>query len=207
MVFPAVGEKVKLEVTQEARHRVICGIGWDPKEESAGVKDKLNEMRGINSATFDLDLSCYIYDDEGNFMDCVTGEEGSTIDRSEKIYHSGDSVDGEGDGDDEDISIELLDLPDYVHQIIFLVDIGSAHSFNDTLDPEARIYDAYSGNELLKIRLDEGKNGDMTACVFARIYRDGKGGWMLENISKYLDLNDIEDWAQYLYQFCDKVED
>jgi len=204
MSFPGVGEKVVLEYTKEAKHRVICGIGWDPKTEDGNIKDKLNDMRGINTYTYDLDLSCFMFDEEGNFMGSVTGEDGATIDASGKIYHSGDSVDGEGDGDDEDLSVELADIPDHIQQVIFVVDIGSAHSFNDVLDPEIRLFDAFSNKEMLKSELSLGRNGEMTACVFAKIYRDKNGQWMLHNISHFLDLNDIEDWSQYLYQFCEK---
>ena len=205
MSAPAKGEKVLLNVTQEARRRVVIGLSWDPREDASMV-DKLNRMRGVNSGTFDLDLSCFAFDEEGHFQFHIDGTAENSIDGSEKIYHSGDSQDGSGDGDDEQISVELLDLPAHINQIIFLVDIGSAHSFGDVDEPTVRIADAHNDKDFLSVRLDTKEGKHYTACAFCRIVRDRNDYdiWYLHNISEFIDMSQIEDWSEALFKYCDK---
>lgn len=205
MSFPEKGQKVLLNVTPEARRRIVVGLSWDPRNE-AGMMDKLNQMRGVNTGTFDLDLSCFAFDEEGFFLFDIDGNVGNTMDESEKIYHSGDNVDGSGDGDDEHISVELLDLPLHIKQIIFLVDIGSAHSFGDVDEPTVRIADGMTNKDLLSSRLDTKEGKHFTACAFCRIVRDDADDnkWYLHNISEFIDMSEVEDWSATLFKYCDK---
>lgn len=205
MSFPEIGQIVPLNVTQEARRRVVVGLSWDPREDST-MSDRLNMMRGINSTTYDLDLSCFAYDDQGHFLFDVDGSVGNTIDDSGKVYHSGDNVDGSGEGDDEQVSVELLDMPIEVHQIVFLVDIGSAHAFEDVFEPTVRIADGMTNNDFINVRLDKNGGKNYTACVFARIVRskDNPDVWNLHHITKFVDMSTIDDWSEALFEYCDK---
>lgn len=205
MSGPAKGEKVLLNVTNEARRRVVVGLSWDPRVGNS-MMDKLNRVRGVNSGTFDLDLSCYAFDEDGHFQSHVDGSPEYSIDGSEKIYHSGDSQDGSGEGDDEQISVELAGMPPHITQIIFLVDIGSAHSFGDVDEPTVRIADAHNNQDFLSIRLDTKEGKHYTACVFCRIVRDENNydAWYLHNISEFVDMSQIEDWSEALFKYCDK---
>lgn len=178
---PKAGEHAPLFVTKQARHRVLCGLRWDPATEG-GV--------------FDLDLSCALFDADGDFIEAVSGP--SAIDSSGAVYHSGDDTSGDGHLDDEDISVELLNLPDHVQHIVFLLEVRSNHSFGDIRNPEARIADGMTDNDQILTRLDGG--GDANACVFARIYRKN-GNWMLHHIGAYLRRDSVEDWVAKLREY------
>lgn len=191
------GEHTELKITQQARHRVICGLRWDPMEQGPGIGERLKGIGGHNVKSYDLDLFCVMYNDDGEFVDGVSGEPAESADDSGKVYHSGDDTSGHGDNDDEQISVELKDLPDYIHHIVFVAEIQSAHTFGDVVNPEIRIADGMTDDDILLVSLGRGADSERSACVFAHIYRQGEG-WMLHHISDYLDVSDVGDWTKRL---------
>ena len=111
------GEHAPLNVTQEARHRVFVGLGWDPKDDVT-LMDKAKELVGGVKAHHDLDLLCYLYTKNHTFIETIAGQ-GRNSTQGGKIYHSGDNIEGLGEGDDEQVSAELKDLDEDIHHIIF----------------------------------------------------------------------------------------
>jgi stress response protein SCP2 len=192
------GESTELQVTQQARHRFICGLNWDPIEEGPGIIQKLTAGEK-NVVSYDLDLMCLMYNEEGEFVDGVTGKPDETIDESGMVYHSGDDTSGLGhEVDDEVVSVELKELPDYIHHIFFVAEIQSDHEFADVLNPYIRISDAITENDFLVLDLRKGT--EHTACIFARVHRqDGK--WILHNISEYRVGAYVEDWIEELKKY------
>ncbi|MEC7576984.1 MAG: hypothetical protein VX468_06610, partial [Pseudomonadota bacterium] len=69
---PIILDSSPLLLKEESKGRLICGLSWDPNE-GASVTDKLSNMLGQNKETYDLDLSCYCYDEHKSLMDYVTG--------------------------------------------------------------------------------------------------------------------------------------
>ncbi|MCD8566528.1 MAG: TerD family protein [Alphaproteobacteria bacterium] len=112
------GEKTQLNVTQKARHRIMAGLAWDPARR-AGFIEKIKDITGTPT-THDLDLVCYIFGHDGGFIEHVSGDPGRNVDLSEKIYHSGDNMEGDAAGDDEEISAELKELPPLYRPSCFL---------------------------------------------------------------------------------------
>ena len=171
-----------LNVTQEAQHRVFVGLGWDPNED-IGLLDKAREALGGKETHHDLDLSCYTLDQDGTLLDSITAINAAT--ESGKIYHSGDNVEGLGDGDDEQISVELKDLDENIHHIVFAVTIKTGHVFGDVALPEVRLGDGYTNREFLKTSLLE--NGeDQSAYIFVRLFKDADS-WHMHNIDTFVD--------------------
>lgn len=193
------GAKAPLKYTPSARHRVICAVNWDAKTDKAGFRERFRN-KGLNVDTWDVDLGCVMYDAKGNAVDGVSGKPDETADRSGKIYHTGDDTTGTGDLDDEQISIELKDLPDYIHHIVFVVEIQSAHKFGDLGLPSARIADGSTDENQLEATLDRPEGANKDAYVFARIYR-GESGWMLHFIDQFADGAKIQDWIPVLKKF------
>ena len=116
------GEKGPLNVTKEARHRVFVGLGWDPNEET-GLIDKAKALVKGQELHHDLDLSAYVFDADARMISHICAESGRHTDQTGKIYHSGDNIEGLGDGDDEQISVELKDLDPLIAHIIFTASI------------------------------------------------------------------------------------
>ena len=84
-------------------------------------KDDDDATRETDDPSFDLDLLCYGFDEDGHCKDYVTPNAYNAIDKSEKIYHSGDDMDGVGDLDDEQIHIELKDIDDHYNHFFFQI--------------------------------------------------------------------------------------
>lgn len=200
--YPVKGDSAHLEISETEQRRVHIGVGWDVREEEERkrklfgktTEDGDNQYVRINVEQYDMDLVALIFDAEGNAVDAVSPELDEVMDQSGKIYHSGDNDTGRGDYDDEVISVELGDIPDYVHHIVFLVIAQSGHTFDRILESEARIADGKTDKNALKIKMGEDGKGK-TACIFARIYKRGDQ-WMVHNISEYRMDTEIEDWAE-----------
>ena len=123
--------------TMQARHRILAAMNWGERAKKTTIID---HIVGTNQQ-HDLDLSCFVYDADGNYIDFVGPMAQDSMDQSGAIYHSGDDATGSGDNDDEAISCELARVPDDVAQIIFVVEIRSKHIFADIAKPEFRIAD------------------------------------------------------------------
>jgi len=175
-------------------------LSWDAREDTVGL---IGRIKG--DSQHDLDISCYIYNKEGEFIDFVGPDAQDSMDESEAIYHSGDDQSGTGDGDDEFISAELAGLPADTYGMVFLVEVRSEHVFSDVAAPFARIADGMDNKNLIEISITgEGANSS-TAFVMAAIQRksDSPTGWQGYNISEFPDISQIEDWGSYLAQFID----
>lgn len=194
----APGDRAPLLYTPEKRHRVLAGLSWDARTDNITF---VNKMRG--DTQHDLDICAYIFDDEGDFVDLVTADANEAIDESGCIYHSGDDQSGEGEGDDEAISVELLNLPEEITDIFFLIEVQSNHFFGDIAEVSMRIADGLTDKELLYIDLNAKDGKEAIAYAFAHIYRSEESGtgWMIHYIGEYPDTDNIESWAEYFAQY------
>lgn len=194
------GESVPLHYTKEARRRIVCGLNWDPLSEDPSHEERL-KAAGIDTSGFDLDLACVAFSKDKEAVDGVSAQPEENVDESGKIYHSGDDTSGEGDRvDDEAISVELKDLPDYIHHIVFMAEIQSSHHFEDILNPSMRIADGKTNQTQLKTKMNCDAGRDKNGHVFACITRRGDD-WMLTNINEYFVSGEVEDIIAYLKRY------
>ncbi len=180
---PAKGSEMLLDLGQSASKRINCGLRWDPPAD--------------NMADTDLDLLCLMYDEHNDFVDAVSGTEGETIDKSGYVYHTGDDTSGEGDHDDERVTLELFNLPKRIHHILFVVEIQSDHQFGSVLNPEIRIADAMTDKNMIRTAMGEDDGAENTAFILGRLYRH-PDGWMFHHIGDYMNRDDIADWMEWL---------
>lgn len=186
--------------TVKARHRVVVAISWDDR---IGGKEKFMERIRGGAEQHDLDISCFVYDDGGNYVDFVGPMAQDSMDQSGAIYHSGDDATGEGDGDDEFISCELAGLPADVQSLIFVTEIRSNHVFLDVKGPSMRVADGMSNKNLAELSMATTDGKDAQACIMARIWRNPRSptGWNLDLIDHYPNLDDVPDWGSYLTRY------
>lgn len=182
--------------TMKARHRVLAAISWGERATKATFIDRL---KGTNQQ-HDLDLSCFVFNAAGDYIDYVGSMAQDSMDQSGAIYHSGDDATGAGLGDDEAISCELAKLPDDVAHLVFVVEIRSAHVFSQVQQPEFRIGDGMTDNNLYTLAIAQSQGKDKTACVVARVSRDAQSptGWALTPLDQYPDMDAVADWGSYL---------
>ena len=223
---PAKGDSAKLDITNEGRRRVLIGLSWDSKDLSkkelltqtlSSLKDiafgditllKANARRVHEKAdlegqdaddqNFDLDLSCFAFDEKGTFQALVDPVAWNAIDESGKMYHSGEDMTGDGGGDDEQIYVELTGLPEHLHEFFIVVQSDCAHSFDKVLNPMIRVADSKSNANALQVNINQLEHSDAYGFVLCRIFRDGDD-WQITNISTFCAYK--EDWPEFLAQF------
>lgn len=157
------GGNVSLTKIAPSLTAVAVGLGWD--------------TRSTSGAGFDLDASALVCDstdrvvDDSHFVffNNLTSPDGAVV-------HLGDNLTGEGDGDDEVVTVDLSALSPSVMRVVFAVSIYEAQerqqSFGQVVNAFIRVVDRTSGDELVRFDLTEDASTE-TAMVFGELYRHG----------------------------------
>lgn len=158
------GQKVSLTKGNPGLNNVVVGIGWDVNAFDTG-------------GDFDLDSAAFLLGDNGK----VTAQTdfvffGNLTHPSGGVQHLGDNKTGVGDGDDEQIKLDLSKIPSNVSKIAFTVTIYEAEArrqnFGQVSNAFVRIYNESNGEELLRYDLGEDFSIE-TAVVFGELYKNG----------------------------------
>ncbi|GGN98930.1 TerD family protein [Saccharibacillus kuerlensis] len=161
------GQKVDLTKTNPSLKKVLVGLGWDTNKYDGG-KD------------FDLDSSAFLLG--GNSK--VTADTDFVFYNNPKnangaVVHTGDNRTGEGEGDDEQLTVELASVPAEVEKISFCITIHDAaarsQNFGQVSNAFVRIVNADTNEELIRYDLGEDFSVE-TAIVVAELYRHS-GEW------------------------------
>ena len=93
---------------------------------------------------------------------------------NDAVIHTGDNLTGDGDGDDEQVMVDLSKIDDNASEIIVVVTIHDAaarnQNFGQVRNSFVRIVDTASNAELLNYELEEDFSIE-TAVEFGRIYK------------------------------------
>ena len=178
------GQKVSLSKEgKEGLNRVIVGLGWDEAQPQRGG----GLFGGLFSApaqSIDCDASALMLQngkltDKGDIVYF-----GNLRHRSGAVQHMGDNLTGEGDGDDEQIVIELDRVPAEYDRIVMVVNIYQAMArkqhFGMIRNAFIRIVDARNNQEMCRYNLSENYD-NMTAMIFGEVYRNN-GEWKFNAI-------------------------
>lgn len=158
------GQKVSLTKGNPGLKNVVVGIGWDINAFDTG-------------GDFDLDSSAFLLNDSGKVADQKDFIFfGNLTHSSGSVQHMGDNLTGDGDGDDEQIKIDLSKVPAGITKIAFTVTIYDAETrhqnFGQVANAYVRIYNEDNGEELLRYDLGEDFSIE-TAAVFGELYKHG----------------------------------
>lgn len=163
------GQRIDVGLQQAA-----IGLGWNPNTQAS-------------AEPYDLDASAFMLGENGKlpntdffvYYNNPQSPEGA-------LSSSGDNRDGEGDGDDETLMVNLSAVDPSVSEIIFVVTIHEAaerkQNFGQVRNAFIRIYDRTNGQEICKYELDEDFSTE-SAVEFGRLYRRG-GAWKFEAIGR-----------------------
>lgn len=158
------GQKVNLTKDNPSLKKIMVGLGWDVNTFDTG-------------GAFDLDASAFLLDASGK----VTGSQdfvfyGNLNHPSGGVSHQGDNLTGAGEGDDEQIQVDLSKVPAAITKIAFTVTIYEAdkrqQNFGQIDNAFIRIVDEITGQELLRYDLSEDFSIE-TAIIFGELYRNG----------------------------------
>jgi len=173
MVSLAKGQSIRLEKSGGGTlTRVTMGLGWDVRKAGG-----LRGLFGGGGGDIDLDASCLLFDSSGQLLDSVWFRQLRSNDGS--IIHTGDNRTGAGDGDDEQIIVDLSALPAGVATLIFTVNSFTGDTFDRIENAYCRLVDATSNQELA--RYDLTGAGSHTGQIMAKLAR-GSGGWDMKAI-------------------------
>ncbi len=166
------GQKVSLTKGNPGLKNIMVGLGWDVNAFDSGTD-------------FDLDTAAFMVDDSGR---CPTEKEfifyGNLEHSSGAVKHMGDNLTGGGDGDDEQIMIDLSLIPQNISKIAFTVTIYDAdnrrQNFGQVSNSFVRIVDQATGQEIIRYDLGEDFSIE-TAIVVGELYRNN-GEWKFNAI-------------------------
>ena len=166
------GQKVDLTKSHPAVTKVVVGLGWDT-----------NKYEG--AANFDLDASAFMVNSAGvvaNDKDFIYYNNLKSADGS--ILHTGDNLTGDGDGDDEQIKVDLASIPEGIEKVAFAVTIYDAvarnQNFGQVSNAFVRVFDEATGEELIRYDLGEDFSVE-TAVIVGEFYRKD-GEWKFSAI-------------------------
>lgn len=166
------GQKVELTKGNPSLTKIMVGLGWDVNAFDSG-------------AAFDLDAAAFMVGANGK---CPTEKEfifyGNLEHHTGSVKHMGDNLTGEGEGDDEQILVDLATIPANVERIAFTVTIYDAdvkrQNFGQVSNSYIRIVDEITGNEIIRYDLGEDFSIE-TAVVVGELYRHN-GEWKFNAI-------------------------
>jgi tellurium resistance protein TerZ len=168
------GQKISLEKEAGgALSRVTMGLGWDVAK-SGGFLGF-----GAKTQAVDLDASVVMFDDANRPVDVVWFRQLKSRDGS--ITHTGDNRTGAGDGDDEQIVVDLRTVPESVKSLVFTVNSFTGQNFSTVQNAFCRLFDTSSSKEIA--RYDLSVQGSHTAQIMAKLYRHN-GEWKMHAIGE-----------------------
>ena len=166
------GQKVDLTKKNPGLKKIMVGLGWDVNAFDSGFD-------------FDLDAAAFMLDASGK---CPSDKEfvfyGNLVHSSEGVKHMGDNLTGEGEGDDEQILVDLTKVPANIERIAFTVTIYEAEArhqnFGQVSNSYIRLVDETTGTEMIHYDLGEDFSIE-TAIVVGELYRNN-GEWKFNAI-------------------------
>jgi tellurium resistance protein TerZ len=168
------GQKISLDKEAGVQlTQIIMGLGWDP------VKKKGLFGFGGGSQEVDLDASCIMFDEQGAQTDAVWFRQLKSKDGS--IIHTGDNRTGEGDGDDEQIIVNLNNVPANVKSLVFTVNSFTGQNFSQVENATCRIINASNNQEVARFNLTT--LGNHNAQIMVKLYRHS-GEWKMHAIGE-----------------------
>jgi tellurium resistance protein TerZ len=150
------------------------GLGWD------AIKSKgFFGFGGGKSDAVDLDASVVMFDESNKPVDVIWFRQLKSKDGS--IVHTGDNRTGAGDGDDEQITVDLNAVPASVKALVFTVNSFTGQTFATVENAYCRLINAANQQEVARFNLSV--TGSHSAQIMAKLYRHG-GEWKMHAIGE-----------------------
>ncbi len=167
------GGNVSLTRSSPGLSKIQVGLGWN--------------ARVTDGAPFDLDASAFLLGESGKVRsdaDFIFFNQKETADGS--VKHMGDNLTGAGDGDDEEIRIDLSAVAPAVTKIAIAVTIHEAdtrrQNFGMVNGAYVRIVNELNSEEIVRFDLSEDFSVE-TAVIFGEVYRLG-GEWKFKAVGQ-----------------------
>ncbi|MDJ0661975.1 MAG: TerD family protein [Crocosphaera sp.] len=190
------GQRISLKKEAPGLTKVMCGLGWDVAES----KGLFGMFKG---GDFDLDASvlCLTNNDKLKSKSDIIYF-GNLKHSSGAITHLGDNLTGAGEGDDEQILVDLTNIPDDILKLVFVVNIYKARqrqqSFGQVKNAFVRLVNLSNNKEIARYSLFGEEYDGKTAMILAEVYRDEEE-WKMEAIGKGVIVNGLQEMSNEYY--------
>ncbi len=184
------GQKIDLTKKGEGLKELMVGLGWDEAE-----PEKKKGLAGLfgggqKPATIDCDASVILLNANGKLWGNDVKDHlvcfNTLVHPSGAIVHQGDNLTGEGEGDDEQIMIDLSRIPEDVARLVFIVNIYDAgkkgQHFGMIRNAFIRLLDLKKREEICRFNLTEDYSG-MQGMIAGEIYRRN-GEWRFNAVGQ-----------------------
>ncbi|WP_191271967.1 TerD family protein [Neobacillus kokaensis] len=173
------GQRVDLTKGNPGLSKIMVGLGWDPVQNSGGGGGFFGSLfgGGGSQANVDCDASVIMLganDKLGSNKDVIYF--GNLKSNDGSVQHSGDNLTGDGDGDDEQVWIDLSRVPANIQKLVFVVNIYDCvkrkQHFGMIRNAFIRVVNPSNNQELIHYNLTDNYSG-LTCLVTGEIYRNG----------------------------------
>ncbi|MBQ7008043.1 MAG: TerD family protein [Ruminococcus sp.] len=166
------GQKVSLTKDNAGLAKVVVGLGWDEVQQKKG-------LFSLKAQSIDCDASAIMLKNGKYVAKSDIVYFGNLTHSSKSVKHMGDNLTGAGDGDDEQIVVDLPAIPADYDKIIMVVNIYQAvprkQHFGMIRNAFIRIVDQRTNTEMCRFNLTDDYSG-MTSMIFGELYRHN-GEW------------------------------
>lgn len=186
------GQSISLEKESPGLQKVMCGLGWDVAKRPKGLFGVLSY-----APNYDLDASVICLDANGRLSsnkDVIYF--GNLRHKSGSIVHLGDNLTGAGEGDDEQITVDLQQIPPEIARLVFTVNIYSClargQDFSQINNAFVRLVDLSKTREIARYKLSGEQYQGMTGMIMAEIARQD-GQWHLKAVGEGVRVKNLEE--------------
>lgn len=185
------GQKVSLSKEHAGLSKIVVGLGWDEVERKRGFFAP--KPQDIDCDAFALLLQNGKLADKNDIVYF-----GNLTHYTNSVKHMGDNLTGAGDGDDEQIVIDLNAVPEKYDRIVIAVNIYQAYQRNQHFgmikNAFIRLVDARNGQEMCIYNLTEDYS-NKTAMLFGEVYRYN-GEWKFNAVGQGTVEGSIGEFAE-----------
>ena len=173
------GQGVDLRKAEHDLSEVTIGLGWDVAETKKGF---LGTLFGAKQEEYDLDAIALVLGTDGK----MTGPQDAVFYNAKQhpggaIWLTGDNRTGEGDGDDEQIIVNLTTVPANVKSLVFTVNSFTGQNFSQVDNATCRIVNASNNQEVARFNLST--LGNHNSQIMVKLYRHN-GEWKIHAIGE-----------------------
>lgn len=166
------GQKVSLTKDNAGLAKVVVGLGWDEVQQKKGLFSLKAQPIDCDASAIMLKNGKYVAKSDIVYF-------GNLTHSSKSVKHMGDNLTGAGDGDDEQIVVDLPAIPADYDKIVMVVNIYQAvprkQHFGMIRNAFIRIVDQRTNTEMCRFNLTDDYSG-MTSMIFGELYRHN-GEW------------------------------
>ena len=192
------GQQISLKKEAPDLTKLMCGLGWDIPKGSGGL---LGLFRFQFNVDLDASVLCLNPNDKLSSKSDVVYF-GNLQHDSRAITHLGDNLTGKGDGDDEEILVNLPQVPDTIYKLVFVVNIYDCikrqQNFGHVKNAFVRLVNLEKNHEIARYSLSGREYEGKTGMILAEVYRHDRE-WKMAAIGEGINVKNIQEVVS---QYC-----